>query len=367
MAETHTPSRRDFLEIALGGTVALAVPGSATASMVRNPVRSNAAKCCVFINLVGGPSQLDTFDPKPDAPAEVRGPFQPIRTAVPGVLLSESFPRLARMTNRFSLIRSMTHAAPPIHECGFQLLNTGRLFRDGPEWPNVGAVAAHLLARPDDAWWICPHARIDTGVSISHGLGAGFLDGVKARTLPHRDGQSWDLRSLTHDVMAALRHGARFVAVNMFDSVFDALSWDCHADGGSLRTDMSDIRNHVAPLFDMAFSGLLEHLDGNGLLDSTLVVATGEFGRTPLLNAAGGRDHWASAWTALVAGGGVQGGRVIGRTDSTGAEPIDRPVSPPELAATIFHALGISPRSCIPGPGGNAVEVYPARPVFELF
>jgi uncharacterized protein (DUF1501 family) len=97
------------------------------------------------------------------------------------------------------------------------------------------------------------------------------------------------------------------------------------------------------------------------------VVATGEFGRTPLLNANGGRDHWAGAWTALVAGGGVKPGRVVGRTDAKGTEPTDRPVTPQELVATIFHAMGVPSGATIPGPGGEPVAVYPAAPVAELF
>ena len=107
--------------------------------------------------------------------------------------------------------------------------------------------------------------------------------------------------------------------------------------------------------------------DDRGLLDTTLVVATGEFGRTPKLNANGGRDHWAGCWTALVAGGGVRGGNVVGRSDATGGEPADRPVTPQELVATIFHALGVPADATIPGPDGAPVAVYPAAPVRELF
>ena len=153
----------------------------------------------------------------------------------------------------------------------------------------------------------------------------------------------------------------------MYSTVFDSPSWDCHADRGSLRTDLNDYRDTVAPSFDLAFSTLLTHLEECGLLESTLVVATGEFGRTPKLNANGGRDHWAGCWTALVAGGGVKGGRVIGASDAIGSEPKDRPVSPQELVATIYHALGVAPNATIPGPQGSPVDVYPGRPVIELF
>ena len=149
--------------------------------------------------------------------------------------------------------------------------------------------------------------------------------------------------------------------------MFDSPSWDCHADGGSLRTNLNDIRDTVAPSFDTAFARLLVNLEYHGLLESTLVVATGEFGRTPKLNSNGGRDHWAGCWTTLVAGGGVRGGQVIGRSDRTGSEPADRPVTPQELVASIFHALGVAHDATIPGPDGAPVAVYPGVPVAELF
>src|ERR1700722_12630288 len=144
MSNSKSPSRREFLKASAVGAVGLAVPGISTGT---TQLPLGTATSCIFINMVGGPSHIDTFDPKPDAPAEVRGPFKPIQTKVPGLHLSELFPKLATMSDKFSLIRSMHHTAPPIHECGFQLLNTGHLFRDGPEWPNVGAVVAYLRER----------------------------------------------------------------------------------------------------------------------------------------------------------------------------------------------------------------------------
>lgn len=373
MSESKVPSRREFLKTTAAGAASLAVAGISTGSP---QLPSGTAKSCIFINLVGGPAHLDTFDPKPDAPAEFRGPFRPIRTKVPGLHLSELFPKLATLTDKFSLIRTMHHTAPPIHECGFQLLNTGHLFRDGPEWPNVCAVASYLLANRDDhnPWWICPNAEPSTGVNVSHGQGVGFLGSI-CRWSPRLPWSSEKeayanaphAKSLAYNIAYARDKGARFVTANMFSTVFDAPSWDCHADGGSLRTDLNDIRNIVAPMFDNDFAGLIVSLAISGELDSTLVVATGEFGRTPLLNANGGRDHWAGAWTTLIAGGGVKGGRVIGRTDAKGTEPTDRPVTPQELVATIFHALGVPPDATLPRANGLPVAVYPGKPVSELF
>jgi uncharacterized protein (DUF1501 family) len=135
--------------------------------------------------------------------------------------------------------------------------------------------------------------------------------------------------------------GVRVVAVNMFDTVFDRVSWDCHADGGSLATSLDDYRRTVCPMFDQAYAALVDDLYERGLLDSTLVIATGEFGRTPHINARGGRDHWPGVWSLLLAGGGIRGGQVIGGSDRLGAEPRDQPMTPSDLAATVQRTLGI--------------------------
>lgn len=361
-------TRREFLQVA--------ATGAAGTLLAAAPVRAEfapKAASAIFINLVGGPSHLDTFDPKPDATSEVRGPFRPIRTNVPGMHLSELFPNLARHAHRFALIRSMQHTAPPIHESGLQLNNTGRLFRDGPAWPNVGAVVGRLAGQKfgdQPTWCILPDQTIETGIQIGRGLDAGWLsrgdhDPLVVTDRELLDGFSFDLSCRM--APGLIQAGHRFVTINMFNTVFDSPSWDCHADRGSLRCDLQDYRERVAPSFDLAFSKLLTDLEDMGLLSSTIVVATGEFGRTPKLNANGGRDHWANCWTALVAGGGVKGGRILGSSDPIGGEPADRPVSPQELVATVFHTLGVPSDATIPGPQGSPVVVYPAQPLAELF
>lgn len=370
------PTRRDFLRTAAAGAAGLALASSGRAGGVSLPFSPGKAKSCIFINMVGGPAHLDTFDPKPDAPADVRGPFRPIQTKVPGVQLSELFPKLAGLTDKFSLIRSMRHDAPPVHECGFQLLNTGRLFRDGPEWPSAGSVVSYLRDCGEPPR-LAPRPGVETGINVSHGQSAGWLPphvspssnvGLFASD-PYeaRFGKTEFGDACWYAATGVDWGGFPFVTINQFSTVFDAPSWDCHADGGSLRATLADIRNTVAPSFDTAVSRLLTDLGSNGLLESTLVVATGEFGRTPKLNSNGGRDHWAGCWSALVAGGGVKGGQIIGRSDRTGAEPSDRPVAPQELVASIFHALGVSHDATIPGPDGVPVLVYPAAPIAELF
>jgi hypothetical protein len=169
----QTPSRRDFLRTttAAAAGLALAAPARATVAPLAGFGR---AKSCIFINMVGGPAHLDTFDPKPDAPSDVRGPFAPIQTNVPSVRVSELFPKLAAHADKFALVRSMHHDAPPVHECGFQLLNTGRLFRDGPEWPSAGAVVTHLL-HSGATYTIIPTLDVSTGVNVSHGFASAGL------------------------------------------------------------------------------------------------------------------------------------------------------------------------------------------------
>ncbi|MBX9578864.1 MAG: DUF1501 domain-containing protein, partial [Gemmataceae bacterium] len=303
MPADRAATRRDFLRATAAGAAGLALGAEASGGL-RPPLAGGTAKSCIFINLVGGPSHLDTFDPKPDAPAEVRGPFRPIPTRVPGLHLSELFPKLAAVADTFTLVRGMHHDGPPVHEAGLQLLNTGRLFRDGPEWPNVGAVMSYLCGQRAGrcpTWMLLPHDRVTTGISVSHGLGTGWLPRAvvgPGLTDPTRSGprhSPWVALSGA-GIMAAAGHA--FVTVNTHTTVFDAVSWDCHAAGGSLATTLDDYRDTVAPEFDEAFADLLHSLEQDGRLDSTLVVATGEFGRTPYLNGSGGRDHWAGCWTA---------------------------------------------------------------------
>jgi hypothetical protein len=356
------PTRRDFLRTT--AAVGLAAAVSEGHASARPTSLAATADSVIFLMMTGGPSQLDTFDPKPDAPSGIRSPFAPIRTRVPGLMLSELFPKMAGIADKFSLIRSVYHDAPPVHEAGFQLLNTGRLFRDGPDWPSVGAVAKQLCGWGDLSTWLLPYVTVDTGISTSHGQQNGWLPTkfhpvITLGEMPLLDGVSF--------AMKLLRNDAKFLTINQFTTVFDKPSWDCHADGGSLACDLGDYKATVAPEFDAAFTRLILDLEERGLLERTLVVATGEFGRTPKFNSNGGRDHWAGCWTTILAGGGVQGGRVIGKSDAIASEPTDRPVHARDIPATIFRALGVGPDATIPGPDGQPVKVYEGQPVRELF
>jgi uncharacterized protein (DUF1501 family) len=281
-------------------------------------------------------------------------------------------------------VRSVYHAAPAIHETGQQLLQTGHLSRPGLEHPTIGAVLASLnvskATRPTAA--LVPGPIGNTGVCVSHGQNAGFLGDSCSPTLITPQEQC----TLAHKEPGAVRErygkhrfgqsclvarklvetGTRLVTVNMFSTVFNEVTWDCHADGGSLATSLDDYRTTLCPLFDSTCSALLDDLSDRGLLESTLVVAMGEFGRTPIINPRGGRDHWPHVWSVMLAGGPVKGGQIIGSSDKHGAEPRDRPVHASQVAATIQHVLGIDPHMVLKGPNLEPIAVAQADPIWEL-
>ena len=374
----HSMTRRQFL-----GATGLAAGCSLTNLAAGSP---NQDINCILLFLVGGPSHIDTWDPKPHAPDNTRGPFRPIQTNVAGIQISEHFPRMARMADRYAIIRSVYHDSSPIHETGQQLMQTGHLFRAEQEYPHYGAVVSHQRGSRRNGvppFVILPGPIGNTGVSISHGQGAGPFGKRHEAVLPNADGsRNWQICNLQSaicnrfkekdDVQTRygrnpfgqscllarrlIEHGVRFVTVNMFNTVFNKVTWDCHAAGGSLASTLRDYKDTVCPMFDAGYTALLEDLHQRGLLQSTMVLAMGEFGRTPRLNASGGRDHWPGVWSILFAGGRVRGGQSIGASDRLGAEPRDRPISPSQVAASVYHGLGIE-RS----------RLGLAEPVRELF
>jgi uncharacterized protein (DUF1501 family) len=161
--------------------------------------------------------------------------------------------------------------------------------------------------------------------------------------------------------------GVRFVTVNMFETVFDEVTWDIH--GSRPFTDINQMAREVVPNFDRAYTALLEDLQDRGLLQTTIVTAMGEFGRTPKINPAGGRDHHPGVWTIILGGGPIRGGRVIGESDELGYIPRRRPVTPGEVAATIYRGLGIDSHRELPGPQGRPIPLvdFGVQPINELF
>jgi hypothetical protein len=440
--------RRDFLHagalgvfgLSLGDFFALKAAGRTDTSRDRN---------CIMLFLVGAPSQLDTWDMKPNAPAEIRGPYKAIPTNVPGMQISEIFPRMARHADKFALLRSVHYNGVAVHDAGHQVMQTGRLFQAGIETPHVGSVLGFLKGPKGD---VPPHVMLprpigNTGGNMPHGQTAGFLgklhdpfvlnadpsdpafrvrdlqapdtitairaderrnlramvDGAvasfeaspDARLLDRSFDQAYTLISsakardafdLSKEPDAVkdrygrnrfglscllarrlVEAGVRFVTVNMFETVFNEITWDIH--GSAPFSPIEAYRDLLGPMFDNAYASLLEDLQGRGLLDDTMVVAMGEFGRTPKINPAGGRDHWPQCWTIALAGGGVKGGQVIGSSDEIGAYPKDRPIPAGQVAASVLHGLGIDLETELPGPGSRPMRVvdHGVEPIAELF
>ncbi len=442
-------TRRDFLQVGTLGAIGLSLPDlmAARAAGVVKPGHDD--RSCIMIFNLGAPSHLDLWDMKPDAPAEIRGPFQPVQSAVPGIQLSEVLPRHTRIADKFSLVRSAHHGGAAVHDAGWQMMQTGRLFSGGVNTPHVGAVVGYLRGRKTDLppFAVLPELMGRGGGNMPNGQAGGFLgkahdpfvlnaDPAKPNfrvpdLLPPQEigtvrlDRRRKIRELVDDAVelfeatenaalldgnfkAAFRlmtspqareafdlsqepqqvrdrygmtrfgqscllarrlieNGVRFVTINTFLTVFDEITWDIH--GSKPFTSIAGMREVVCPLYDQAYSALIEDLDQRGLLDATLVCNLSEFGRTPRVNPAGGRDHWPQCFTVGFAGGGIQGGRVIGSSDPIGAVPAERPVEPPDIVATIFHSLGFDLQSNLPGPAGRPFPLVDIghREIQELF
>jgi hypothetical protein len=314
--------RREFLK------TGLALPLIPSLCPAESP-----AKSCILLMLTGGPSHLDTWDMKPDAPSEIRGPFRPIKTNVPGIEISEIFPLMARHADKYAIVRSVHHEAAAIHETGLQLMQTGSLAIGEPESPHMGCVAAQAFGSESV---VLPFRIGNTGCGFSNG---------QPESLRLIEGPT-DFEQNCRTAARLVESGTRFVTVNMFDTVFDRTTWDAH--GSKPFSTLADYRNHVGPAFDRGFTALLETLSERGLLASTLVLATGEFGRSPRINPTGGRDHWPQCWSVLMAGGGIQGGQIYGSSDATGSEPKDNPVTPAMVVNTVYKSLGLPHTGAIP-------------------
>jgi hypothetical protein len=326
-------------------------------------------RAVILLLLVGGPSGQETFDPKPKAPTDCRGPFGAIASRLPGVAVSELLPRLAQRLHRVCLVRTLFHESAPIHETGLQLIQGGRLIGTDVEESVQGSV----LGLTNDArrpWFALLPGRLgSTGVAVSRGqergalgvsdlpraaVGAGRSGSDTANPHAQIDASLLDLESEPRTLLDAygptpfgrnclrarrlVEAGSRLVVVNMFPTVFDGASWDCH--GKAPFAGFADYRESVCPSFDLAFSALVDDLTSRGWLDRTLIVATGEFGRAPAINGSGGRDHWPRAWSALLAGGHAPAGHVLGATDRWGGEPTESPVDVRSLHATMLSHLG---------------------------
>jgi hypothetical protein len=441
-------SRRDFLHAGSLGFLGLSMPQFFRLKAM-GAVKPNKDVSCIQLMLVGGPSQLDTWDMKPNAPASIRGPFKPIKTNVSGIEISEIFPRMAKNADKFALLRSMYHTAAAVHDTGCQMMQTGRLFQGGLESPNFGSVLRHEKGARGDMPpnVLIPYTIGQLGGNLPHGDTAGFLGkgydpfvlnadpadpnfkvpdllppeyisavrvdrrrswrqvvdksvqyfeeanqdsklmdatfnqaytlmtSEKAREAfelsqePEEVRKRYGMNRFGQGCLLARRlveRGVRFVTLNMFETVFNDITWDIH--GSAPFSPISCYSDLVGPMFDNAYSSLLEDLSRIGLLETTLVLATGEFGRTPRINPAGGRDHWPQCWSVVLAGGGIKGGQVVGASDAIGAAPQDRPVTPAHLAATVYRCLGIPVETELKTPQGRVVRLvdHGFDPIDEL-
>lgn len=441
-------TRRDFLQVGALGAIGLSLSQLAALKAMGNVAKGKDERAAIMIFNLGAPSQLDTFDLKPDAPAEIRGPFKPIKTTG-DFQISEIFPQHAKLGDKFSLVRSCFHTAAAVHDTGHQMMQTGRLFTGGVNTPHAGCALSYLAGRKTElpAHVILPEPMGPTGGNLPHGQDGGFLgknydpfvlnsdpskkdfkvpdllppaeigevrlqrrrelraivdDAVKnfeasesAKLMDANFSDAYRLMTSTKAREAfdltkepekvrerygmtrfgqccllarrLIEAGVRFVTINTFITVFDEITWDIH--GSKPFTSIAGMRDIVAPMYDQGYSALLEDLFQRGMLDNTLVCNLSEFGRTPKINPAGGRDHWPQCWTVYFAGGGVKGGRVVGKSDEIGGYPVERPVAPKEIVATIYHSLGLDLETHLPGPQARPFPLvdFGTQPIRELF
>ncbi len=394
--------RREFLKIgALGAGLALPHYLRCAAA---GETRAASAQAAILVFLRGGPSHQDTFDLKPDAPAEYRGEFRPIKTNASGVEICEHLPRMAKLADKYAILRGVSHNLAD-HGIGTQYMATGNrplallkhpamgavVGKEFPERSDVpsyvamdedpvgpgylgtryGALATGELPRPNQPFGV---RGVSLGADLSleqlkrrQGLASdldkGFpglekldenvtaLDGFARRAheiitsdrtrhaleIEREDAKTvarFGSNSAGLSLLAACRlieAGVRFVTVQVD-------GWDTH------RQNFAELKTKLLPTFDQGFSALLETLEERGLLASTAVLATGEFGRTPKVNGEAGRDHWARAMCCVLAGGAVRGGQVLGASDEKAAEPAAKGFAPDDVAATFYHLLGIDHR-----------------------
>ncbi|MFA6561362.1 MAG: DUF1501 domain-containing protein [Verrucomicrobiia bacterium] len=276
----------------------------------------------IFLWMQGGVSHLDTFDPKPDAPAEIRGPFRAIGTNVPGIQLCEHLPRMARISDKIAFIRSMHHAEGS-HEHGMSYMLSGCKPLPGISHPGIGAVVSRTLAP-------CGVAPCCISVSGDGLFQRGSCAAFNLHAEPARISETYGNTALGRKCLAARRlveAGARFVTV-------EENGWDHHFRA------FNSLANRL-PQFDQAVSALIVDLASRGLLDKTMVVFATEFGRSPRINNEAGREHHAGVFSTFLAGGGICGGQVVGASDARGESAVDSPITPEDLVRTVYHQIGV--------------------------
>ena len=395
--------RRDFLRLGVAGMTGLNLAGYLNMAQAGELAQAQAENA-IFVNLTGGPSHLDTFDMKPDAPAEYRGTFNPIKTNVAGIEISEHLPHLATCADKFTVFRGVSHTLGA-HRLGTEYVNTGNRPLASLEYPGYGAVITKELSKPSDipqfvaiprsnqraGFLGVRYAPLNTGRTPTIGspfsvrgvsLGSGLtVTEVKKRkallndldnTFAAAQEDSQLLEGLdefsqqAHAMITSPRSRQAFdiskesptFSQKFGDSSFGAscllatrlvesgvkfvtltyCGWDTHRD------KFTTLKDRQLPNFDQGLAGLFIGLEEKGLLDSTVVYVTGEFGRTPKINertAEGGRDHYPRCMFMLMAGGGIRGGQVIGESDAKATGPANEAITPDDVAATFYQAMGV--------------------------
>ncbi len=423
-------NRRDFLRVGALGAVGLTLPDLLRAQSTAGANRRVRAESVILIYLGGGLSHHDTFDMKPEAPAEVRGNYHPIDTNVPGLQISHMLPHLAQCMDKFALIRSGAHNNDH-HETATNWALCGRFGSAFGDYPAMGAVVSHQLGFRGP---LPPYVAIPRNPSFTWELGksaylggryesfrtgdpnaAGFqvqdvspAEELSDRSVARRQTLLRAVDGLTREVegsdavatynefqqrAATLVLSAEARSAFAIDREATALrdrygrntfGQSCllarrlvergvrfatvNFGGWDHHARIWDGLGNKLPQLDVGLSALVEDLDRRGLLATTLVAVFGEFGRTPQINRDTGRDHWAPAASLLFAGAGVRGGQVIGATDRQGAYVTRRPVAPADVAYTIYEAVGVDPHRWLMHPEGRPVEILDrGEPVRELF
>jgi uncharacterized protein (DUF1501 family) len=402
-----SPSRRRFLGAALG--LALS-PSFQRLLSAEGPARR--AKACILVWLNGGPSHLDTFDPKPGAPTG--GSFKAIDTAVSGLRLCEHLPKLAGQAKHLAVVRSMTSKEAD-HGRAYDFLHTGNLADETVEYPSLGSVAARTWCAEDGdlppfialggasagpgflGVEYAPHVVGDLAapldnIALPQGVDdvrlerrrqalATFNQGFARRIDPSSVAQQerFTTKALRLRTSAALKafdlsqEKPKALAAYKADTDAGAFGKGClmarrlieynvrfvevMLDGWDTHTDNFTAVKGLCEQLDSALSQLVSDLAERGRLNETLVACMGEFGRTPVINDQGGRDHWSEAFSLVLAGGGIKGGQVLGATDDRGEQVKQRPVTVPDLYATLLAALGIDAGKTYRTPGGRPIKL----------
>lgn len=409
-------SRRDFLRVGALAGMGFALPQYLSMAQA-NALAEAKGKSAIFVRLGGGPSHMDTFDLKPNASSDVRGEFNPIETNVKGIQICEHLPKLAKVADKYAILRGVSHTLAA-HELGTLYMNTGNKPLPSLRFPTYGAVVAKekgslpdmpafvsipsfgqdaagylgveygplevggepkagvpmkirglslngvtledidrrndLLKRYDNAFGsLATEDRVLSGMDQFSQKAYAMMRSDRARKafdMSHESASITDMfgsDGFSQSCILATRlveSGVRFVTIQLG-------GWDTHT------ANFTALKDKQLPTLDAGLAGLFRGLEAKGLLASTTVFVTGEFGRTPKINKTAGRDHYPRSMAVLIGGGGIKGGQVVGESDARAENPKDKAITPDDIAATFFKSMGIDPAKEYHTPGGRPVMI----------